>query len=43
MSLQSNCVIAQPWAMYGFAKRNVAVKLHIRGSEPSRDLERWSG
>jgi hypothetical protein len=43
MSWQPNCAIAKPSAAYGFAISVMAVKLYLRGGEPSRDLERWSG
>jgi hypothetical protein len=43
MSWQPNCAIALLGAAYGSATLIVAVKLHVRGGEPSRDLERWSG
>lgn len=43
MSWQPNCTIAQSWAAYGFATSVVTAQLQLRGSEQSRDLERWSG
>jgi hypothetical protein len=44
MSWRPNCAIAPSWVTcYGSATQSVTVKLHVRGSEPSHDLERWSG
>jgi hypothetical protein len=44
MSWQPNCAIAPSWVTcYGLAMPSGAVKLHVRGAEPSHDLERWSG